>query len=214
MAQGKLPDLWKLSNIKPIPKCKPANIPKDYRPVALTFVIVKCLERLLVKYFQPLVKDLNRFAYRQHWSTEDAVMLTLDSLTGHLILIDKLPATKMNPNIIKWAYSFLSNRKQMVTSSNKTSSKLKTSTGSPQGCVLSPIPFSIYTDELQSSSENQLVIKYADDTLILELLTQHQQSELQSRQSTLDTTSEWCTNNKLLINESKKRALTCSFSCS
>ena len=138
-------------------------------------------------------------------------MLILDSLTGHLILIDKLAATNMNPNIINWAYSFLTNRKQIVTLSNKTSSKLKTSTGSPQGCVLSPILFSIYTDELRSSSENQLVINYADDTLILELLTQHQQSELHS---TRDTISEWCTNNKLLINDSKTKALTCSFSCS
>ena len=125
--------------------------------------------------------------------------------------IEKLAATNMNPNIINWAYSFLTNRKQIVTLSNKTSSKLKTSTGSPQGCVLSPILFSIYTDKLRSSSEKQLVIKYADDTLILELLTQHQQSELQS---TLDTISEWCTNNKLLINDSKTKALTCSFSCS
>ena len=87
MAQGKLPDLRKLSNIKPIPKCKPANNPKDYRPIALTSVIVKCLERLLVKYFKPLVKDPNQFTYGQHWSTEDTVMLTLDSLTGYLILI-------------------------------------------------------------------------------------------------------------------------------
>ena len=87
MAKGKLPDLRKLSNIKPIPKCKPANNPKDYRPIALTSVIVKCLERLLVKYFKPLVKDPNQFTYGQHWSTEDTVMLTLDSLTGYLILI-------------------------------------------------------------------------------------------------------------------------------
>ena len=68
-------------------KWKPANIPEDHRPIALTSVIVICLERLLVKYFKPLVKDPNQFTYGQHWSTEDAVMLTLDSLTGHLILI-------------------------------------------------------------------------------------------------------------------------------
>ena len=46
--------------------------------------------------------------------------------------------------------------------------------------LLSPILFSIYTDQIRSHSENIKILMFADEPLVLELLHQHQQSELQS----------------------------------
>ena len=80
---GTFPRNWKLANIKPIPKFKGFEV-KDYRPFALTPTMSKCLERLLVKHFQPLVTHNYQFAYRQHKSTEDTVILSLDTITCHL----------------------------------------------------------------------------------------------------------------------------------
>ncbi len=43
------PQLWKLSEIRPIPKNNHLVELNDYRPMALTSVLVKCLERLVLR---------------------------------------------------------------------------------------------------------------------------------------------------------------------
>ena len=55
ISEGVLPDEWKKANIKPVPKSKSACEVKDFRSIALTSTISKCLELLLVKRFQTLV---------------------------------------------------------------------------------------------------------------------------------------------------------------
>ena len=52
--------------------------------MAVTPVISKCLERLLVKYFKPVIRDDLQFAYRPKQSTEDALMLLTNNVCQHL----------------------------------------------------------------------------------------------------------------------------------
>ena len=47
LEQGKLPDIWKSANITPIYKKGNKSNPLNYRPVSLTSVICKMLERLI-----------------------------------------------------------------------------------------------------------------------------------------------------------------------
>jgi len=49
---------------------------KNFRPIALTSVIVKCLEKLLLQYLVMTVEDKLdpwQFAYKKGCSTEDSV---------------------------------------------------------------------------------------------------------------------------------------------
>ena len=64
---------------------------------------------------------------------------------------------------VKLINSFLSERQQRVRISSHKSDILPSSTGCPQGCVLSPLLFSIYTDTVQSDHPNIKIYKYADD---------------------------------------------------
>jgi len=63
----------------PCVQASPAYL-NDYRPVALTLVVMKCFERLIKDYIcadLPPAMDLLQFAYRPNRSTDDAVSQVL-----------------------------------------------------------------------------------------------------------------------------------------
>ncbi|XP_034041546.1 uncharacterized protein LOC117523963 [Thalassophryne amazonica] len=75
-----VPVCLKSSIIVPVPKTTTITCLNNYRPVALTPVIMKCFERILLKYIKdaiPAGLDSLQFAYRENRLTEDAVSLAL-----------------------------------------------------------------------------------------------------------------------------------------
>ena len=77
---------WKCSELLPVPK-RPITQLNDFRPVALTSVVMKCLEKLILirikASFCPL-QDPFQFAYRSGRSVEDAILLLLNNIYEHL----------------------------------------------------------------------------------------------------------------------------------
>ena len=51
----KIPSLWKTSKIIPVPKSYSISQMNDLRPVALTSVAMKCLEKIVLKNFLPFL---------------------------------------------------------------------------------------------------------------------------------------------------------------
>ncbi|KAI3367977.1 hypothetical protein L3Q82_026798 [Scortum barcoo] len=87
LAHAVVPTCFKSTSIIPVPKnSKPSSL-NDYRPVALTPIITKCFERLVLAHLKsclPPTLDPHQFAYRQNRSTEDAVSIALHSVLSHL----------------------------------------------------------------------------------------------------------------------------------
>ena len=79
------------------------------------------------------------------------------------------------------------------------------STGTPQGCVLSPILFILYTNDCQSLQDNSYLVKYADDTVLLSHSDQEYGSVLYNFIS-------WCSSMKLDLNVSKTKEMIINFS--
>lgn len=78
MAWANVSSCLKSATIVPGPKMSPINSLNDYHPVALTPVIMKCFERLIVQHIKDyLPPDLDpcQFAYRAKRSTDDATAL-------------------------------------------------------------------------------------------------------------------------------------------
>ena len=192
--RGVVPYKWKESEVKPIAKVNYPKDPKDFRPIVLTSNIMKCLESIMKKYIWETtnnLKDPMQFAYCKNRSVQDTTLLLLNEVNKHLdkpnsqiralfidfslafntmqphILLNKMLEMGVNRNILQWIFSFLTQRPQYTNVNYVTSNVIVTNTGAPQGCVLSPVLFTLYTDDCRSEIDDCTIIKYADDTIIL-----------------------------------------------
>ncbi|KAL0148195.1 hypothetical protein M9458_056516 [Cirrhinus mrigala] len=207
-----VPDCLKRSTIIPVPKKSKITGLNDYRPVALTSVVMKSFEKLVLAYLKditgPLLDPL-QFAYRANRLVDDAVNIGLYFILQHLdrpgtyvrilfvdfssafnTIIPSLLHTKLNQlsvpsSICQWITSFLTDRQQLVRLRKFTSSSRSTNTGAPQGCVLSPLLFSLYTNDCTSKDPSVKLLKFADDTTEVKEL------------------AVWCSHNNLELNKLK-----------
>lgn len=76
LSQVILPTCLKTATIIPVPKSSTVSCLNDYSPVALTLIIMKCFERLVMAHMKntiDLTVDPHQYAYRQNCSTADAI---------------------------------------------------------------------------------------------------------------------------------------------
>lgn len=166
-AQSVVPTCFKKSVIVPVPKNNKPSCLNDYRPVALTSQIMKVFERLIKNIMcSNIPNNINplQFAYRSNKCTEDAVSHILNATLTHtdsnkgnymrllfidyssafntivpLRLVSKLRDLGMNAPLCDWFLDFLSRRTQVVRVGQTTSNSITLRTGTPQGCILSPL---------------------------------------------------------------------------
>ena len=84
-----------------------------------------------------------------------------------------------------------------------TRETLITKTGAPQGCVLYPVLYSIYTNDYRTMDENICLIKFADDTTLHCLLSNSEEAY----RSEVNRFCEWCKNNHLTLNVDKTKEI-------
>ncbi|KAI3363043.1 hypothetical protein L3Q82_011705 [Scortum barcoo] len=75
------------ATIIPIPKTPTVTGLNDYRPVALTPIVMKCFERLVMAHIKDCVDvtvDPHQYAYRKNRSTEDAISSVVHTALTHL----------------------------------------------------------------------------------------------------------------------------------
>ncbi len=226
-----VPSCFKKSIIVPIPKKNKITCLNDWRPVALTPIFSKCFEKLVRDYIcsvLPASLDPLQFAYRSNRSTDDAIAFTLHTALSHLenkntyvrmlfvdyssafntivpaTLVAKLQTLGLNRSLCSWILDFLTGRSQVVRMGNNTSSPLILNTGAPQGCVLSPLLYSLYTHDCTATHSSNVIVKFADDTMVIGLITDNDETAYREEVSTL---TKWCQENHLSLNIDKTKEL-------
>ncbi|KAK3565359.1 hypothetical protein QTP86_007116 [Hemibagrus guttatus] len=99
-----------------------------------------------------------------------------------------------------WITDFLTDRRQFVRLGTHVSDLQHISTGSPQGCVLSPLLFSLYTNGCTAGHQSVKLLKFADDTTLIGLISHG--DELAYR-GEMDRLVSWCSMNNLELNSVK-----------
>ncbi len=184
-----------------------------------------------IKAFLPPTLDPHQFAYRPNRSTEDVIATVLHTALRHLerqgsyvrmlfidyssafntiildILIPKLKHQGLPPSTCSWIKDFLVNRPQQVKLGHHLSSIRTLSTGLPQGCVLSPLLYSLYTFDCSPIHPENIIVKFADDTTVA-LITEGNEEAYRDEVLKLE---EWCASNNLALNISKTKELILDF---
>ena len=161
--------------------------------------------------------DPLQFVYKTKRSVEDATLSMLNVIIEHLErqgsyariqLIDCSPAfNTIQPHLMirkvidldvgkqfdMLVHSFLTNRSQYANVRGVCVSRVFISTGAPQGCVLSPFLYTMYTNSCRSAYSNNHYFKYADDTALVGLLSDDETDY----RSDIDHFVSWCLTNCL-----------------
>ncbi len=191
--------------------------------------MMKCFERLVmhkIKTSLPNTLDPLQFAYRPNRSTDDAISSTLHLALTHLEnkdsyvrmlfidfssafntiiphqLINKLNLLGLNNCLCNWILDFLIGRPQSVHVGHNTSSTTTLSTGAPQGCVLSPLLFTLLTHDCTAKFSSNHIIKFVDDTIVVGLISNNDEMHYREEGAQL---SEWCDTNNLSLNVGKTK---------
>ncbi len=123
-------------------------------------------------------------------------------------LICKLDKLGLSTSLCNWLLDFLCQRPQAVRVGNNTSDTITLSTGAPQGCVLSPLLFTLLTHDCKTTHSTNHLVKFADDTTLVGLITNDDETHYRTE---VDHLAKWCSDNNLLLNVSKTKEIVVNF---
>ena len=228
--QQAIPQAWKLANVVPIYKGKGSKLDvSNYRPISLTNVFCKLMEKLVHKSIVEHLETNNlisasqsgfrsgRFTLSQlllsqcklvdgfnNRSSIDGVYSDLrkafDSIS-HTKLLVKLYAYGISPYVCKWIESFLCNRRQRVIINDTASGRLDCTSGMLQGSILGLILFLLCINDLPDYIKHSGIFLYVDNAKIFKRI--HCMLDCINFQCDTDAIVAWYVAWQLTLNVSK-----------
>ncbi|KAL1130335.1 hypothetical protein AAG570_013273, partial [Ranatra chinensis] len=230
------PLLWKFAHIEMIPKPQKILIePSSYRPISLLPLLTKLFEKLLLKRLFPILETQtvipnHQFSFRHHHSTAQQCFRVTDQISSALekkeycggVFLDVAQAFDRvwHPGILfkikrirpstyyLILQSYLTNRYSVVCHGEKLSGYIQIKASVPQGSVLGPLLYLVYTADIPTQTLTNMAT-FADDICILSSHPDPNSVSL-SLQNHLNRLELWCKRWRIKINQSKSAHVTFS----
>lgn len=224
-----VPDSWKIAEVIMIAKPgKPPHEASSYRPISLLPIMSKLFEKLFLKRLKPVIERLNlipghQFGFREKHSTIDQVHRITNMIeksledkkvcstvfldvaqafdkVWHKGLIIKL-SNMLPKHYVDILQSYITNRLFRVRQEDAYSELKEIKAGVPQGSVLGPVLYLLYTCDIPEL-ENNTIATFADDTAIMAIGNSHEEA-VEKVQMAVNQVYEWTKKWKIKLNESK-----------
>ncbi|CAM4572459.1 unnamed protein product [Leuciscus chuanchicus] len=114
----------------------------------------------------------------------------------------------METGLIEWINSYLTERPQYVRLGNTVSDIVETSIGAPQGTVLSPFLFTLYTSDFSYRTPSCHIQKYSDDTVVAACVRGGDEEEYRR---VISEFVIWSRHNGLILNTTKTKEMIVDF---
>lgn len=227
------PDALKLGIVIVLPKeGKPPDSPSSYRPITLLPTLGKVYEYCFLSFLRRIEERLQLLPHEQHGfranhstSTQLArvsetlirqynqgkatVMVALDVEAA----FDKVPPRYLLYKLHRFGFpnwtirllaSYFTNRRNRVKVEDDLSDPFTLRAGTPQGGLLSPFLYSLYTADIPLQTHSTTTALYADDTLLITSSEQPVLSELNTNIA-LTELETWLKRWKIKVNGGKSK---------
>lgn len=125
---------------------------------------------------------------------------------NHDILLNKLKYYGILDKQHEWFASYLHERSQVVVCNNALSDSANISIGVPQGSVLGPILFILFSNDLPNNVHSGSCNMFADDTILY--VNGNSMTEIEHKlQTCVNEAFKWFNSNKLLLNATKSNSM-------
>lgn len=186
------PSVWKIAKVLPLSKLDQPQDYSDLRPLSILPVLSKVLERIMCDQLNDFINKFNilpenQSGFRRNYSCTTALLNIVDDILSahdsnkvtvmilldfskafdtinHEILLAKLHHFGFSDQALGLFGSYLGGRSQCVSVGNVCSDRLNVKHGLPQGSILGPALYSLYTADFHKTLNYCNYHFYADDT--------------------------------------------------
>ena len=215
-----IPDILKRAAIVPVYKSGERSNPNNYRPISLTPILMKILERIVQFLTDNNFLNSTQHGFREGRSCLSALLNIYDDIVhmisdpsavvdmiyldfakafdkvDHGILLRKLREIGISGNLGIWFYNVLAHRSQYVRLPGGVSDdSMVIST------VLGPMLFLVLMSDINQNIEESKIISFADDTRLYTPI--YSVDDCDSLQSDLQSVYDWDHSNNMVFNSGK-----------
>ena len=236
--QGRQPTMWKTAMVVPVHKKKSKSDVKNYRPISLFSILSKVMEAIINHSIRQFLEAHNilsksQYGFRSQLGTQDVLTLlnyqwsrvaarggvvrviAVDvagafDRVSHVGVLHKAQCYGVTGPLLAWLRDYLTDRHLRVAVGGELSCPYPTKAGVPQGSILGPTLFILYTNDGEDHLPPGMELAaYADDTTLFHCLTSRADIDCGSEllQQGIDAFSRWGHKWRIKFEPSKTQAM-------